>query len=93
MRLGGPAAMNADTRTLVSQATRRISRARSAFVNQGLAVIGSDPEGLGALTPVALQVGEALNPDLTAQGVADDLTSCLAQALGKSVSLLSEVVG
>ena len=84
--------MNAETKTLVSQATRRISCARIASRRPASLCPRARPQGLGALAPVALQLGEALDLHLAAQGVADDLAAGLAQALGKGVGLFGEIV-
>ncbi len=73
--------MNAETRTLVSQATAGSVAPGAHLVDQSLAVVRTDPEGRGALLPVAPQLGEALDLRLAAQGVADDLAPRLAQAL------------
>jgi hypothetical protein len=62
------------------------------LVDQRLCVLGPDPKCLGALAPVALQLREALDLHLAAQGIADYLAASLAQALGEGVGLFGEIV-
>ena len=65
---------------------------RAHLVDQRFAFVGADTKAFRALASVALQCGETLDLDLTPKGIADDLAPRLAQALGKSIGLLREIV-
>lgn len=62
------------------------------FVDHGLAISQPVPTPFGPLAPVALQGGKALNLQLAAQSLANDLAFRLAQTAGKRLHPLSEVV-